>query len=79
MKNALLTSSIALTVGLFANNVSAADLRVATFNVSMDATNYAKKGEAIDKDALSKASEQPPANTQHCRNNSACKTGCYFT
>lgn len=65
MKNALLTSSIALAVGLFANNVSAADLRVATFNVSMDATNYAKKGESIDKDALSKALA---SNHQQIRN-----------
>ena len=65
MKNALLTSSIALATGLFATNLVAADLRVATFNVSMDATNYASKGEAIDKDALSKALA---SNHQQIRN-----------
>ena len=46
---ALATSSI--LVG-YTNNVAAAPIRVATFNVSMDATNYTPRGEQINPDAL---------------------------
>ena len=34
--------------------VSAQTLRVATFNVSMEATNYQQKGQALDSQKLSK-------------------------
>ncbi|KTF18239.1 endonuclease/exonuclease/phosphatase family protein [Pseudoalteromonas sp. H105] len=46
---ALATSSI--LVG-YTNNVAADPIRVATFNVSMDATNYTPRGEQINPDAL---------------------------
>ncbi|WP_404340124.1 endonuclease/exonuclease/phosphatase family protein [Pseudoalteromonas mariniglutinosa] len=50
--HAVLFASVCLTT-CFTSHANS--LRVATFNVSMDASNYVKKGQDIDKHALSKA------------------------
>jgi len=61
-----LTFGALLTAASLSLNAYATDtIRVATFNVSMDATNYTAKGEPIKSDALVKALT---SNTQQIKN-----------
>ena len=64
MKSKLIYGALVATF-LSVNIHATESIRVATFNVSMDATNYTAKGEPIKSDALVKALT---SNTQQIKN-----------
>ena len=65
MKLKTISGVLAITALFSLNTFASESLRVATFNVSMDATNHTPKGEQVKSDALVNALK---ANHQQIKN-----------